>query len=230
MALDFPVSFSFLNEEANCPYKSYRRYVVRDLPREEKTAAQTYGIDVHKALELRINEGKPLVEPFDKFEPLAGRISACNRGDVEVRAERKFALSRNEGPLKDYWDKSALLRVVVDVSIIAYGQHRAHIFDWKTGKVREDPFELEIQAWALRTWYPGLEVIKANYIWLKENKLGLEHDVSDTERTAASVRAQLAEIDRRGDVWPKRENALCGWCDVLDCEFNRTEARKAREV
>ena len=226
MALDFPVSFSFLNEEANCPYKAYRRYVVRDLPREEKTAAQTYGINVHKALELRINEGKPLVAPFDKFEPIAGRIADCHGKDVDVRAERKFAISRNEGPLKDYWDKSALLRVVVDVSVIAFGQHRAHIFDWKTaGKVREDPFELEIQAWALKTWYPGLEVIKANYIWLKENKLGLEHDVSDTERTAASVRAQLAEIDRRGDVWPKRPGPLCPWCPCLDCEHHPGEKR-----
>ncbi len=221
MPLGFPVSYSFLNDEANCPYKAYRRYVVKDLPRGEKTEAQQYGIDAHKALEDRIAQGKALTDRFAQYEPIASKIAGCRLpGLVEVCAERVLTLDAEERPFKASWHHDAFIYTRLDITVTARGTHQAQIFDWKTGKVREDPFELELQAWVLQKYYPGLEIINGNYVWLKDGRLGETHDLSDTERTARSVRRQLNEIESRGD-WPKRPNPLCGWCDVKDCEYNR---------
>jgi hypothetical protein len=95
------------------------------------------------------------------------------------------------------------------------------LIDWKTGKVREEPFELEVQAFLLKAHRPRLEIIKGRFFWLKEKRLGDVHDLSDTERTANSIRRQIGEIEsRREREWPKTPNPLCGWCRVTSCEHN----------
>lgn len=218
MTLGFPISYSFLRDEENCPYKAYRRYVVRDLPKE-KTPELELGNKAHKALEERVGKGKKLPDEFSLHEPVASVLAGL-RETMEVDTERVLTLDKNEKPYLSRWSRDAYVFSRIDVTV--RGLERARIFDWKTGKKREDPFELEIQAWLLRCWYPKLETISGNYIWLKENELGYTHDLSDTERTAASVRRQVAEIESRGDDWPKRPNPLCGWCNVLDCEYNKS--------
>ena len=39
-----PWSFTFLNDMGNCPHKAYRKFVARDLPKEEMPEAMRYGI------------------------------------------------------------------------------------------------------------------------------------------------------------------------------------------
>ena len=217
-------SYSFLNEEANCPRKAYHRYVARDLPREEKSDAQKEGIQVHSAFERRINEGTPLPSLFLKWEPVGDMFDRYVKRFAEhggfIRAELKLAMNANHKPV-DFWNKSGWLRGVIDVAVVFPGYRTAQLWDWKTGKVREDPQELEIQGLLLKAAHPKLENITGRYVWLKDEKLGTEHDLSDTDRTAASVRAQLSEIQRRKD-WPARPNPLCAFCPVKSCEHNRT--------
>ena len=214
-------SYSFLNEEANCPRKAYHRYVARDLPREEKSEAQKDGIAVHQAFERRINEGTPLPSFFQKWDAIGGMFDRYKKqfnGHGFIRAEMKLATTADHKPA-DFWNKQGWLRGVLDVAVMFPDYKTAQLFDWKTGKVREDPWELEIQGLLLKVFHPRLETITGRYVWLKDEKLGAEHDLSDTDRTAASVRAQLSEIQRRGD-WPARPNPLCAFCPVKSCEHN----------
>lgn len=224
--LPYPVSFSFLRDEENCPYKAYRRYVVRDLPKPNSTELK-WGNAVHKAFELRINEGKPFVDNMQLYEPMTAMLDRRKAEGADVRAERMLGLDANERPI-DFFDKSVAIRAKVDVPIIYGSTHGAYILDWKTGSPREDPFELQIQAWLLRCWFPGLEHIDGSYVWLKDLRMGARHELSDTERTAASVRTQMAEIVRRDDHWPKRPNPLCGYCEVYDCEHNKVRQPNER--
>lgn len=210
-------SYSFLSNEANCPRKAYHLYVARDLPKQPESKEQAYGNFVHKAFERRINEGTPL--PEKEWEKYVSPILRMREQGCQVVAELQLALDKNERPAGDYWDKSNLIRGKLDVAVV-HGPD-AIIFDWKTGKVREDPFELEVQAWLLKKSRPELESIAGHYVWLAEKKLGAKHALSDTERTAASVRGQLAEAERRL-VWPARPNPLCAFCPVKSCEHNRT--------
>jgi hypothetical protein len=217
-------SYSFLRDNENCPKKAYHLYVARDLPRESPTPEQTFGNDVHHSFERRINEGTPLIEPLVPLAGVVERILRCKANGDIVRAEAMLAVNADLKP-SPWSGQNTWLRGKLDVMII-HG-NSAVIFDWKTGKTREDAFELEVQALLLKCHYPTVEKISGNYIWLKNCNLGATHDLSDTDRTAASVRAQLAEAVRRGlQAWPARQNPLCPWCPVpkSKCEFSSKEA------
>jgi hypothetical protein len=99
---------------------------------------------------------------------------------------------------------------------------RARLIDYKTGKMREDPFELKVQAVLLHARHPQLKEIKGQYIWLKDGKLGKPHDLSDTTATWNEIGrlVRLIERDMAAGAWEKREGPLCNWCEVRDCENN----------
>jgi hypothetical protein len=100
----------------------------------------------------------------------------------------------------------------------------AVLFDWKTGKVREDPRELMAQSYLLQRNQPGVTKVYGAYVWLVENRLGEMHDLTNTDRWLNGTKATLAkEQEALGSgVWPKSPNPLCGWCPVKDCEHNRS--------
>lgn len=98
------------------------------------------------------------------------------------------------------------------------------LFDWKTGKVREDPRELSCQALLLKAHHPEVTLIKGAYVWLKENRVGQMYDLSNTDRVFNANKAATGQQQEclETEHWPKEPNALCGWCPVKDCEFNRS--------
>ena len=100
----------------------------------------------------------------------------------------------------------------------------AILFDWKTGKVREDNRELMAQSYLLQANYPSIKTVKGAYVWLVENRLGEMHDLTNTDRWLAGTKATLAKAQEALDsgVWPKSPNPLCGYCPVKDCEHNRS--------
>lgn len=208
-------SYTFLSEYENCPYKAYRRFVVKDIPFTETTAMR-WGIDVHEALEHRVAAGKPLPETMRAFEPVASFFAAKG-----AQAERKVAI-RRDATVCDFFAKDVFLRGKVDVSW--QEGDTLCIADYKTGKRREEPFEMELFALMLRPLYPDVLRVKGSYVWLKEMKIGKPYDLSDTATVFEGVlhRAGQIEHNAKHNHWPVRENPLCGWCPVKDCKHNRS--------
>jgi hypothetical protein len=207
-------SYTSLNCYASiCPHQYHRRYIAKDIPFKE-TEAMRYGTEAHSALEYRVSGGKPLPDEMRHWEPLAEPFAKRN-----AQTELKLAVNYEYKPV-DFWAKDAFLRGKADV-VLRNGT-RAHISDWKTGRPREEPFELEVQALLLKALYPELELILGNYIWLKDCSVGKTHDLSDTSRTRNKV-ATIARAIEQDRTFEKRPGPLCGWCDVLDCEHNRKE-------
>lgn len=210
-------SYTFLRDEANCPHKAYRLYVTRDLPKEPASPEMEHGITVHRVLESCVASGRSVPDDLACVRPLMDQFEWIRQMGAAVKAELGLAIDE-AGKSVDFWSRDAWLRGKLDA--VAIGKEFAFIIDWKTGKSREDPFELQVQALLLKAKYPTLKEIKGCYSWLKEQRQGEPHDLSDTERTMHSVRAQIAEIEQHSKPWPKRPNPLCGWCRVLDCEHN----------
>jgi hypothetical protein len=129
-----------------------------------------------------------------------------------------------EGTPCDFFDKNVFFRIKLDAPIVA-GEH-ALLLDWKTGSSKyESPFELELGGMALHALYPQLRNIKGRYVWLRESRLGKEHDCSNTLQTWNSVNARMRNVEsaiERND-FPKTPGPLCGWCPVKDCEHNRSK-------
>lgn len=220
------LSFSALNDYRICPRRFLHKYVLKDLPCEQKTPAQLDGTAAHEALRKRIQLREPLPVQFKAYEPLCG---ALLEQDGAKLTELKLGVMANGQPC-DFFDPSVWLRGALDFVLIritnAHDAAGALILDWKTGKQREDPFELAIQALLLRAKYPEFKRITGRYFWLKENFIGVPHEkVNNTELTWQSVCQDADSIARRVQTndWPPDEGPLCAWCPVTKdkCEFRK---------
>ena len=209
-------SHTFLNDFGNCPHKAFRKYIAKDLPRQPQTHQMRFGNEVHSAFEVRIKHGTAFPKDMQKYEAIAAPLVAA--GAV---AEKMLGID-DRGALCDFFAPEVWLRGKVDASIVRDGT--AAIFDWKTGKKREEKAELLVHAVLLKAAQPTIQKVTAHYVWLQDNEVGKAHDVSDTETTLAGIRMTMQGVANciEEENFPKRPNPLCGWCPVSDCEFNRS--------
>jgi len=213
------LSHSFLNDWDNCPRKAFRKYIKKDLPRFEQTAAMKWGNEVHTAFEVRIKHGTAFPKGMEKFEALAAPLDAAG-----AIGEQMLGM-RADGSVCDFFAQDVWLRGKIDARVSKGAA--AAIFDWKSGKRREDRAELETHAVLLRAYDSRLVKITAHYVWLQDNEVGRAHDVSDTGKKLDEIRKTMTTVERclsDNDFQP-RPNPLCGgdWgsCPVVDCEHRK---------
>lgn len=211
-----PWSYTFLRDLENCEHKAFRRFIARDIPYVE-TPESKAGIEAHKALADRLTHGVALSGALARFEPYAASVASHG-----PKVEWKLGMTEDAKPCSFFAD-DVWGRTVIDIAMIH--NDVALLIDWKTGKVREDPGELEIQSLVLKCHMPNLQKITGRYVWLNANKVGPKHDLTDWAVTLAGIRNQVEKIrhNMRFGAWQKNENALCGWCPVKDCEFNKAK-------
>jgi hypothetical protein len=206
-------SYTLLKTADTCLYKCFRQYVKRDLP-FDKTPEIEYGNAVHEAMEYRLG-GKPLPQNMMHWEPIVAAYA-----ERKAKPEKKTGIT-NECKPTGFFDKDVWLRCKIDVTML--NGDVVFIADFKTGNSKyEDPFELEIQALTLKAAIPQITKVAGHYAWMKENRIGQIHDLSDFNATWAKVNNKVEVIEdcMESGEWPKTKGPLCGWCGVLDCENN----------
>lgn len=216
-------TYTLLDAYENCNYKGFRKYLAEGdlrVPYVEGPA-QAWGNHNHNAFEKRVSHGEPLPDDMKHHEAVIQVLLPH-----QPIAEQKLGIraDRRPCPFFDCGDGDG--RGKIDLTIMK--GTTAFILDYKTNaKPREDRRELAIQALLLKAKFPHLTKIIGRYFWLTPNRLGTEHDVSDTDATWRRVQGIVANIREKmaANWWPKNENPLCGWCEVDDCEFNRVKAR-----
>lgn len=224
-------SHTFLRDWDNCPHKAYRRFIKKDLPKFVGTPETKWGDEVHSAFEVRIKHGTGFPPGMEKFEAIAASLVAAG-----AAAEKMLGITE-DGRQCDFFAPDVWLRGKIDASVLGtlYGSRNgsdvrfrqtAAIFDWKSGKRREERAELEVHGVLLKAWQPSVQKITAHYVWLQDNEVGKAYDVSSTEAKLAEIRSVMNTVRNCMEIedFPKRRNPLCGWCDVLDCE-NNTKGR-----
>ncbi len=211
-------SYTFLNTFDICPKQAFHRFVLKDHPFVGSDASK-WGDRVHKALEERIGKDVPLPVEMTKFEPYAAALAA-----LEPFVEMKLGI-RKDGTPCDFFADDVWLRGKADV--VAKRDVLVLLADHKTGKKREDIYELEIQALMVHSRWPELERISGFYGWLQEIKPGRLHDVSNTGETLECVQEKADEIEHchKTGEWRTKAGPLCGWCPVTSCNFNRLKDR-----
>jgi len=203
----------------SCKRRYYHQHIARDVERES-TPAMEYGWLVHKGLEQRLAGGEPLPDNLAQFESFAAAIDSARARGLIVDVERRLGMRRNLSAC-DFHDPGCWWCGVLDVVIRR--DSTALLYDWKTGKRREDPAELKIHAALLKAHHPELETIKGRYVWLREEMAGPVYDLSGFAQT----RAEMEQLDReiahslRTEYWPPQQNPLCSWCPCTrtQCEF-----------
>ena len=200
-------------------------YIAKDLPKAEPSAAMLEGQKVHKALAAYISRERPLPREYEKYEALASPFI-----DLKPRIEVPLAMDRF-GNLCGFFDDYVYVRGYGDVVVVR--DNAAAIFDWKTGRKDEDPGELKIHAMMLKAAYPELSQVTGHFVWLKNvdtsmPSVGKKHDCSDFGITWQKLNNQMRDIASMltRENFPKQPNPLCGWCSVLDCEYNKVKRRE----
>ena len=95
-----PWSHSTLTAYETCPRRYYLTKVTREI-KEPQTEATTWGNEVHKALEERARDGKPLPVAIKNYEPLVNSITSM---DGQKLVEERMAIDKNLKPTQ--WTKS----------------------------------------------------------------------------------------------------------------------------
>ena len=165
-------SYTALRNYQNCPLAMYHRNIAKTYP-FVMTDAVRLGNDIHKAFEHRLRDKEPLPPLFAKWESFAAPFDG-----KPVHVELSLGITKDGKPC-GFWDKDCWFRGKIDTALVS--GNRAHLFDWKSGSSKyEDPFELEISAVLLQAKFPKATQIEGRYVYLAEDRLGMCHDLSET--------------------------------------------------
>lgn len=198
-----------------CPRQFEHKYVLKDLPKEAPSPALKEGRDAHQAFEARLGKKTPLPEAFATYEPFCLSAEAYPAPQVEL----SLAMSKTGQPT-GFWQSDAWLRGKIDLALVK--EPSAVLLDWKTGKRREDPDELEIFGLLFTVNFPLVKHVAGCYIWLKENRVGEIYDLTPSEESFVRLKARTERVEAAiaARFFPPIQNALCGWCPVRACQFN----------
>lgn len=205
-----PWSYSSLSSYESCPKRFNLVKITKEVT-ERAHAANDWGNQVHKALELAVKDGAPLQTGFTQYAPLVKKIR-----DTEGRkfTEQRFGITKAFQPT-EFFAKDVWFRGVLDLQIVR--PTVAHTWDYKTGKVKTDGDQLKLFAAATFAQHPYVEKVKTAYLWLQHNKISAE---TYTKEDVPIIwqeflpRVRRMEIALEKNNWPPNPSGLCGWCPV----------------
>jgi hypothetical protein len=126
-----PWSYSFLRDLGTCPHKAYRKYIARDLPKEEeRSPALKRGIETHALLEHYLKDGPVKLPPA--WASFADPLKA--KGAL---AEVQLGMSQDRAPI-GFWD-DPWGRGKVDALVLGDGRRGEHAFIVENGEGARRP-------------------------------------------------------------------------------------------
>ena len=211
-------SFSSMKMYDNCPKRYYLQRITKAVS-DPGGEASLYGERIHKSFEDRIKHGTPLPPDVAHCEGTVVALETAAKGG-ELVAELELTLDAHLRPT-GWWDADAWMRSKLDV-FIRKGS-TVFIGDWKTGKRRPDPMQLELFALQAFAHYPDVKTVKSTYFWVKDNAT----DSATYKRNEAGpmwnkLLAKISRIEQslETDNWPARPSGLCRFCPARNiCEF-----------
>lgn len=222
----FPQSHSSLNVFETCPRQYESKYITRDSPYVQSAEA-AFGDVAHNGLEayVKAQGDYQLASNIAQYKPFADWVlqRAAAKNGV-VYAERMSAVDRQLNPVA-YKAKNRWIGGKIDITIVYPDLGEAEVFDWKTGKVKNDQTQLQLYGALGLADFPEVKVVRAGYIWLAANTISppslySRADYAQHWDTFEHKYRRLQDAYRRGVFEPK-PNGLCKkWCDVKRCEFH----------
>lgn len=210
-------SFSSIKQFENCPKRYYHQRIEKSV-KDPGGEAAIYGEQVHKALEDRVKEKKPLPPALKKHEEIAVTLESIP--GAQVFAEQELVLTKDFTPT-GWWDEDAWIRSKLDVLVIK-GSH-VLVGDYKTGKRKPDPFQLDLFALQAFCHYEQAQTVHASFWWLKDDATDtFKYSRKEMPRLKNNMQYKIDRIEAalEHDNWPAKPSGLCPYCPCKDfCEF-----------
>lgn len=214
----FSWSYSALTTYEQCPKKYFHLYFLpKGHPDKVKDADSSFSADgkiIHNAMKARVIDNTPLPLNLRHYEKIAAKFVAT---PGQKHGEMKLAINRRFEPV-DYFAPDVFVRVIIDLAIVK--ADTALVVDWKTGKVKDDPTQMALNAAVLSRWMPEIGMFKTLLVWLQSSNL-TPKNYTISKFTAVwndlLPRVQKIEEARKTTTFPAKEGPLCGWCPVKQC-------------
>jgi CRISPR/Cas system-associated exonuclease Cas4 (RecB family) len=213
-------SYSSIKQYENCPKRYFHQRIEKSV--EDKGGeASRYGEQVHKALEDNIREGAPLPAPLRKYEDMCSVVKQKAEG-ADLTAEIEMSVDADFVPT-GWWDPDVFIRSKLDVLIVK--DDKAIVLDWKTGKRRPDPFQLDLFSLQVFSHYEHINKVYSSFVWLPDQTtdmtISYRQDVP-TLKQDTMARIRRIEESQTHDNWPARPSGLCSYCPCKSfCEFSK---------
>lgn len=225
-----PWSHSSLSDFLNCPRAYYHKRIAKDVA-DPPNDAGLAGDYMHKAFEAYLKDGAPLSETYPEtirewpqgIKPpaaYADYLDALKASSGDLHVECKYAITKALTPC-GFFAPDVWCRGIIDVLHI--NGDRARVLDHKTGKRKQDGWQLKLCALLVFAHHPEVQSIKAGYLWLKDGAL----DTAEYKREEEGFlwqefapRIVQYKVAFEKEVFVARPSGLCnGWCPVKECEF-----------
>jgi len=219
------VSYSRLSTFEQCELKFDYLYVAKTVQDLGSTATD-YGTRVHSALEIygkALKDGDAQAAAVKALEgtngeavmwfPLVDKIHA-QAGDKYY--EYQMAITANKEQC-DWFAKDVWIRSIADVLVI--NGDVATILDWKSGKVRDNPTQMQLFAAMVMLLFPQVNTVKTSFVWLVYNKIT---NTTFTRRMLSglwtALEPRFAAVQEAVDlgVFKAKPSGLCPWCPAKD--------------
>jgi hypothetical protein len=219
----FTWSYTALTAFETCPasYAAERFYCTSVF---QETEAIKWGNRKHAAGEQYLKQIK-VTEPdlLDDIRFYCDAMRKAQAAGAELLVEQEIALNENMKPVS-WFAKDAWFRGKLDATVIREG--KASIFDWKSGKVKNDPDQLRIFAAALSIIRPDVNLFAPKFIFTREAKVVGCDDIAKSE-IPGIWEGVLGRVERMKQAWaadnfPARASGLCPWCSIYQtCKYAR---------
>lgn len=225
-----PLSFSRLSTFEQCPAQFDYLYVSKRVANQSNEHSD-YGDRVHKILEAKgkgeldeatlTDEGRSTLE---RWGPIVDKIIGLP-GDKLY--EHQMAVNRNLTPV-GWFDSDVWIRSIADVLVV--DGETAYCLDYKTGKVKENPTQLQLFAAMVFWHFPQVETVKTSFVWLKFDEVTnakYERRFLGALWSALEPRfVKVQDVINLG-VFDTKPSGLCPWCAAKDiCPDARLKGRR----
>lgn len=210
-----PLSFSRLSTFEQCPAQFDYLYVSKRVQSTTNEAAD-YGDRVHKVLEAKgkgtLDEAALTDEGRSTLQQWGAVVDKITARPGEKYFEYQMAVNRQLQPV-DWFAKDVWIRSIADVLVV--DGDTAYCLDYKTGKVKDNPTQLQLFAAMVMWHFPQVNTVKTSFIWLKFNETTnakYERRYLDALWRALEPRFdKVQEVINLG-VFDTKPSGLCPWC------------------
>ena len=213
-------SYSSLKDFSGCPKRYYETKILKNFE-FKPTEAILVGQRVHTAIENYIKNGEPLPKNYLHYREYVDPLLELPGEKLpEHRMGLKFDRTACSFSDKDRW-----ARGIADLIILNRESGMATVVDWKTGSERfPDINQLRLMALMIFAHFPEVEEVRSALVFV--NKKHLVPEDIRKENSDALWNNFLPDLERLAlahetDEWMASPSALCKFCPVTTCTFNK---------
>lgn len=225
-----PLSFSRLSTFEQCPAQFDYLYVSKRVVNQSNEHSD-YGDRVHKVLEAKgkgeLDEAALSAEGQQTIERWGALVDKVISRSGDKYFEHQMAVNRNLEPV-EWFAPDVWIRSIADVLVVDGAT--AYCLDYKTGKVKENPTQLQLFAAMVFWHFPDVQTVKTSFIWLKFD------EVTNSKYERRFLGALWSALEPRFDkvqevinlgVFETKPSGLCPWCAAKEiCPDARLKGRR----